>query len=235
MPTLVQPTEGQVIGTNEDVFMQWNASREFDRAEGYVAGYLETNAFNEESSDDDDTGLYAEFVTVSTTELTVPSAYTVVGDALFSVTAVSGDTQIFTSDEDPTESFLVAATSDWVEAEIGSSDDNSAVNRGSQGLRVVKEYSKKIEGYRFKVRECDPNQILAPGTVQVGFKMRRYKVSIAFIQAYNMNGNQYYSWTKKRIYKSKSKKYYPAFQVSPGTTVVFGTHDASYRGGTYSY
>lgn len=237
-PTLVQPTEGQVIGVNEDVPIQWNMATEVDRAEGYVGGYTEVGAFDQESTDDD-AGTYAEYVDASITEATVPSAYTVVGDAIFSVTAVSGDTDIFTSEEDPTGSFFVAGASDWVDAKIvadtgtqfSATENQVTEDQGSQSLRIAKEYSKKVEGYRFKIRECDPNQISAPGTVQIGFKMRRYKVSIAFIQAYDMNGNQYYSWTKKRIYKSKSKKYYPSFSVSVGTTVVFGTHDASYRGG----
>lgn len=240
-PTLVQPTEGQVIGTNEDVPMQWNTATDVDRAEGYVAGYVETGAFDEESTNDDDTGIYAEYVGAPKTEMTVPSAYTVVGDAIFSVTAVSGDTDIFTSEEDPTDSFLVAGASDWIEAEIAtgtatqlSTTENQVTeDRGSQGLKIAKQYSKKIKGYRFKIRESDPNQISASGTVQIGFKMRRYKVSIAFVRAFDMNGNQYYSWEKKRIYKSK--KYSPSFSVSVGTTIVFGTHDASYRGGTYTY
>jgi len=229
-PTLVQPTKCQIIGANEDVPMQWDRAAD---AEGYVVGYVEGDAFDQDSTDDD-VGIYAEYVDASITEATVPSAYTVVGDATFSVSAVTGDTDIFTSEEDPTESFFIVETSDWVDAKIVASDYSSAENRGSQGL-ICKEYTKKIEGYRFKIRECDPNQISAPGTVQIGFKMRRYKASIAFIQAFDMKGNKYYSWEKKRIYKSKNKKYYPSLSVSVGTTIVFGTHDASYRGGTYSY
>ncbi|MBW1780509.1 MAG: hypothetical protein JRL30_07185 [Deltaproteobacteria bacterium] len=238
-PTLIQPVTDQNIPSDENVSVQWNAAID---AGGYVAGYAEVVVFEEESTDDD-AGTYAEYVDASITEATVPSADTVVGDATFSVSAVTGDTWIFTSEEDSIESFFVAATSDWVDAKIvaDTATQFSAIEndvnevQGSQGLRIAKEYTKKVEGYRFKIRECDPNQISVPGTVQIGFKMRRYKASIAFIQAFDMNGNQYYSWEKKRIYKSKSKKYYPSFSVSVGTTIVFGSHDASYRGGTYSY
>jgi len=92
-PTLVQPTEGQVIGVNEDVPIQWNMATEVDRAEGYVAGYTEVDVFNEESADDDDTGVYVEYVGAPTTEMTVPSAYTVATpysrSPLFRVTLIS--------------------------------------------------------------------------------------------------------------------------------------------------
>ena len=137
---------------------------------------------------------------------------------------------------------VLAGASGWIEATIGDDvvespelSGDPSEERGAQGLRIVKEYSKKIKGYRFKVRECDPSQIQSPGTISLGFKLRRYKASIAFVTAYDMNGNQYYEWNKARIYKSKSRKYYPSFSARAGTTVVFGTHDASYRGGTYSY
>ncbi|MCP4577014.1 MAG: hypothetical protein GY846_12100 [Deltaproteobacteria bacterium] len=240
-PTLLQPVAGQEFFASENVPVQWNEPS--TDTKGYVAGYVDSDALSEESTDDDDLGYYFEYVDAPKTEMTVPSAYTVVGDATFSVTAVSGDTDIFTSEEDPTDSFLVAGATDWIEGEItadsatqfSATEDPLTNDRGSQGLSIAKEYTKKIKGYRFKIRETDPNQISAPGTVQLGFKMRRYKVSIAFVQAFDMNGKQYYSWEKKRIYKSKSKKYYPSFSVSVGTTIVFGTHDASYRGGTYSY
>ena len=240
-PTLLQPLAGQEISDSENVSVQWNAPSADTK--GYLAGYANSDVLSEESTDDDDLGYYFEYVSSPKTEMTVPSAYTVVGDATFSVTAVSGDTDIFTSEEDPTGSFLVTGASDWVEAGItadsaaqfSTAENELTEDGGAQGLSIAKEYTKKIKGYRFKIRESDPNQISSPGTIQLGFKMRRYKVSIAFVQAFDMSGKQYYSWEKKRIYKSKSKKYYPSFQVSVGTTIVFGTHDASYRGGTYSY
>ena len=239
-PALTQPVTGQDIPSDENVTVSWNAATD---AEGYVAGYVEAGAFDDTSSDDEDTGMYLEYVDSSGTEMSVPSLYTVVGDAIFSVDAVSGDTDIFMVEEDPTESFFIVSTSDWIEAQIvenagnnfSSTENQIKEARSSQGLRIVKEYKKKIEGYRFKVRECDPHQIQSSGTVTVGFKLRRYKASIAFVQLYDINGKEYASWKKARIFKSKSKKYYPSFSVSPGTTVVFGSHDASYRGGTYNY
>jgi hypothetical protein len=238
-PTLVQPVAGQEISSNDNVSVQWNASAD---AKGYVAGYMDSDVLSEESTDDDDLGYYFEYVGEPTTEMTVPSAYTVVGDAIFSVTAVSGDTDIFTSEEDPTGSFLVAGASDWVEAKIEDTPsvsftpaENPDINRASQGLRIVREYNKRIEGYTFKVRECDPYQIQAPGSIGFSIKMRGdFKTSLAFIAVYDINQNQYGTWTKKRI-SAKSKKWKPTISVSPGTTVVFGTHDASYRGATYNY
>jgi hypothetical protein len=239
-PTLTQPVTGQDILSDQNVSVSWNAAID---AVGYIAGYAEAGTFDETSSDDEDSGMYLEYVDSSVTEMSVPSLYTVAGDAVFSVDAVSGDTDIFMVEEDPGESFFIVSNSDWIEAQIVENAGNSFSRsqnqtkeaRPSQGLRIVKEYTKKIEGYRFKVRECDPNQIQYPGTVTVGFKLRRYKASIAFVTLIDINGKEYASWKKARIYKSKSKKYYPSFSVSPGTTVVFGSHDASYRGGTYSY
>lgn len=40
---------------------------------------------------------------------------------------------------------------------------------------------------------------------------------------------------KERLFKRKNKTYTVTFNVHPGTTVVIGTHDASYRGGSYTY
>ncbi len=239
-PALTQPVTGQDTPSDENVSVSWNAATD---AEGYVAGYAEAGAFDETSSDDEDTGMYLEYVDSPGTEMSVPSSYTVEGDAIFSVDAVSGDTDIFKVEEDPTKSFFIVSASDWIEAQIvenagnnfSSAENQIKEDRSSQGLRIAKEYSKKIEGYRFKVRECDPHQIQSSGTVTVGFKLRRFKASVAFVMLYDINGKEYASWKKARIYKSKTKKYYPSFSVSPGTTVVFGTHDASYRGGTYSY
>ena len=239
-PTLIQPVTGQNIPSDENVSVQWNAAVD---AEGYVAGYVEAGAFDEASTDDDDAGVYTEYADASKTEITVPSSFTVIGDAIFSVDAVSGDTFIFASEEDPTESFFIAGASDWIEAEIvantatqfSATEPQVTDDRGAQGLRIAKEYTEKIKGLKFKMRDCDPNQIQYPGTVSFCFKLRRYKISIAFVTLYDINGKQYATWTKERIGKSKSKKYYPSFSVSPGTTVVFGSHNASYRGGTYSY
>ena len=232
---ILRPVEGEAIDVNENIAVQWNGSV---NAEGYVAGYLDASDSDAETTDEN-AGIYTEYVSASTTEVIVPSTCTKAGSAMFSVDAVSGDVGVFTSKEDPFESFFIVGTSDWVAANITASAIGETLattdGRGSQGLRIVKEYKKKVEGLRFKIRECDPNQMQAPGTVTVGFKLRRYKASIAFVKLYDMNGNAYASWQKKRIFKSKNKKYYPSFSVKPGTTVVFGSHDASYRGGTYSY
>jgi hypothetical protein len=238
-PTLVRPTQCQVIRDAEDVQMQWDRGA---GAEGYVAGYAGGDEFSQDLAEDD-AGAYAEYVDASITEATVPSAYTLVGDAAFSAVAVTGDTAIFTSEEASNESFFIATASDGVDAKIvadstaqlSAIEQPSAVDRGSQGLTVAKEYEKGVQGYTFKIRECDPNQIQSPGTISLTFKLRRFKASIAFVEAYDMKGAKYFSWKKERIFHSSDREYTPSFSASPGTTVVFGTHDASDRGGTYAY
>lgn len=239
--SILQPVEGASINVNEDVTIQWN---EGTNAEGYVAGYLDIGAFDGEPVDEDDAGTYTEYVGASTTEATVPSTYTVVGDAIFSVEAVSGDTDIFTSEEDPTESFFIVSTSDSIEAGITANvtaetlavEGQSAEDgRAHEGLRRVKFYNKRIEHITYYIRECDPNQIQNSGTVIVTFKLKGdYKKAIAFVTLYDMKGNKYASWSKVRN-KRKSKTYTQSFSVQPGTTVVFGTHDANYREGWYNY
>lgn len=244
--TLTAPTSGQTFGVDEDIAMNWSDARD---AEGYLASYVELGAFDGDVSEDgvdaveydeEDPGLFTEYVSagefdpIGTQQVTVPAANTVAGDALFGVYALAGDVDIFTDAEAAAGSFFLVGTLDEVEGVIEDAATAAAVT-GLQGLSIVKEYSKKVQGLRFTVRESNPQQITQSGTITVGFKMRRFKVSVAFVKAYDINGNEYFSWIKKRIYKSKKKKYYPAFSASPGTTVVFGTHDASYRGGTYSF
>ena len=241
--TILQPVEGASINVNEDVTIRWN---EGTNAEGYVADYLDISAFDGEPVDEDDTGMYTEYVDASTTEATVPSTYTVVGDAIFSVEAVSGDTDIFTSGEDPTESFFIVGTSDSIEAKIAADTASkfSAAEtqvpedrQAHEGLIRVKFYDKRIDHITYHVTESDPNQIQNPGTVTVSFKLKghAYKAAIAWVTLYDMKGNQYASWNKVRQ-KRKSKKYSHKFSsVQPGTTVVFGTHRANYIEGWYDY
>ncbi|MEA2014313.1 MAG: hypothetical protein U9N38_03290 [Thermodesulfobacteriota bacterium] len=238
--TILQPVEGASINVNEDVTIQWN---EGTNAEGYVAGYLDISAFDGEPVDDDDAGMYTEYVDASTTEATVPSKYTVAGDAMFSVEAVSGDTDIFTSEEDPTESFFIVGTSDWIEAGITAdvtadtlaTESQPAEDRASQGLKIAKCYKKRIDHITYYVCESDPNQIQYPGTVTLGFKFRKRKKAIAFVVLYDMQGKKYAEWSHVRYKKSHSKSYSKSFSMKPGATVIFGTHKVNYLGGTYTY
>jgi len=244
---LGRPTEGEIFGVTEDVGMSWDEVR---GAKGYLGAYVELNAFNdnpaEEGEDDveyeeDDAGIFMEYKDagdynpIGMVEMLIPNAYTVAGDALFSAYALNGDTDIFTNAEKAEQSFFLVATAYEVQGEIEGSPAEIQAVAGSEGLTIAKEYAQKEQGLRFTVRETDPQQITGPGTVTVGFKMRKFKVSVAFVKAFDINGNEYFSWVKKRIFKSKKKKYFPSFSASPGTTLVIGTHDASYRGGSYSY
>jgi len=230
--TLEEPTQCQIIGDSEDVLMKWDKAA---FAEGYVADYTAVDDFDQEYSED--AGFYAAYVDASTTEAIVPSAYTWVGNAVFDISPVTGDTWIFTSEADPVESFFIATTYDSVNAKVVAALGNEVVeDQGSEQLRIVKTYKQTIKKIKFKVRECDPNQIQKPGTITFKFKLHSMCIAVAFIEAYDMNGQKYYSWSKKRIFKSKSKTYYPSFSASPGTTVIFGTTSgASERGRTYSY
>jgi len=237
--TLEEPTQCQIIGDSQDVQMKWDKAT---FAEGYVAGYTAVDDFDQAYSDD--AGFYAAYVDASTTEAIVPSAYTLVGNAVFDITPVTGDTWIFTSEADPVESFFVATTYDSVNAKvvaavgnpIAALGDEVIKDQGSEQLRIVKTYNQTIKKIKFKVRECDPSQIQKPGTITFEFKLHSMCVAVAFMEAYDMNGQKYYSWSKKRILKTESKTYYPSFSASPGTTVIFGTtKGASERGRTYSY
>jgi hypothetical protein len=235
--TLEEPTQCQIIGDSQDVQMKWDKAA---NAEGYVADYTAVDDFDQQYSDD--AGFYAAYVDASTTEAIVPSAYTLVGNATFDISPVTGDTWIFTSEADAVKSFFVATTWDSVNAKvvaavgnpIAALGDEVIEDQGSEQLRIVKTYNQTIKKLKFKVRECDPNQIQKPGTITFKFKLHSMSIAVAFMEAYDMNGQKYYSWSKKRIFKTSSKTYYPSFSASPGTTVIFGTTSgASERGRTY--
>jgi len=231
---ITAPTEGQSINLGDNVEMRWSSAT---NAKAYVASYTNVDALNNEAVEDliegeddaNEEGLYTEYLDAAATTAMVPSEFTVAGEAFFSIDAINGG--IFTD-----ESFFTAVASESVEVSIA--DQAAQVNKqvsATQDLAFVKEYEKQFEGYTFKVRETDPGQIQNPGNVDISLKLRRFKISVAFIKAYDMNGNEYFSWEKKKIMSSHENKYHVPFSVSPGTTIVLGTHDAHYRGGTYSY
>lgn len=242
---LTSPAEGAQLAAGADVAMSWSEASD---AIGYAAGYEAPDAFDGAGVEDndpdgeytgDDPGLYLTFteqgVTPTMTSATIPAANLLAGAAEFSVAALNATATPLGGDY--SGSLFVAGTYDAVEAAIADGAVQAIGEKqlgAQQDLGIVKEYEKSEQGYTFKVRETNPQQITAPGTIQLNFKMRRFKVSIAFIKAFDMNGAEYFSWTEKRIMKSHEKKVHPAFAAQPGTTVVFGTHDASYRGGTYT-
>lgn len=217
---LTEPTEGQAIDAGADVPMKWSNAG----SQVYLASYV--------GDGDGDAGLYADYLSTGVLEMTVPAASISAGEGLFAVDALNGDAEIF-GRGDNVGSFFLVGTADSADATIA--DSSSVVSLGSQELTIAATYTRDIEGLSFKVRETDPQQITQPGTVTVGLGLQKYRVSIAFVNAYDSNGNVYYSWTDKQIYRSEDVAYSPSFTASPGTTVVIGTNDASYRGATYSY
>jgi hypothetical protein len=230
---ILSPLAGAEIPVYEDFVVGWRSATD---AQAYAAGYSEEGAFDLFPARDDDVGFYADLVDSSTSEVTVPSAYTLNGPALAWVEALAGDVDILAAGNDEDSLFLASHNDDveiTITPDVPAEDDGSP--QASQGLRVVKNYDKEEKGLIFKMRECDPNQIQAPGTINLKFRMRRFKVSVAFFTAYDMEGKVYYSGKKERIMKSSKSTWRPSFTAKPGTTVVFGTHDASCRDGTYSY
>jgi hypothetical protein len=226
---MTAPTNGQPLTAGQDVSVAWN---EPAGAGAYVVSYLAPTA--EDTGVEEQGGYYA-YMAAPASQATIPGSATLAGEAWFEVDAMAGDTEVLNGSADFTNSFLIAAMADEAVTTIFSSGQALPIVNASQGLSIIKEYNKSEQGLTFKVREGNPGQIQQPGTISISFKLRRFKISVAFIKAYNMNGQEIFSWEKKRIMKSHDKKYHVDFGVSPGTTVVIGTHDANYRGGTYSY
>ena len=226
---MTAPTNGQPLAAGQDISVAWN---EPAGAAAYVVSYLAPDAGD---GDSEEQGGYFEYLAAPVSRAVVPGTNAAAGEAWFEVDAVAGDTGVLISSGDITNSFLIAYTADDAVTTISAAQAINPALKASQGLSIVREYNKSEQGLTFKMRECNPAQIQSPGTVSISFKLRRFKVSVAFIKAYNMNGQEIFSWEKKRIMKSHDKKYHVDFGVGPGTTVVFGTHDANYRGGTYSY
>ncbi len=227
---MTAPTEGQILPLSGNVNMVWTKP---NGADGFYASYIAPDN-NDPATEQ---GLYNIYVPSSVSRIAVPSSNLVAGAAQFKVSAMAGDVDIFERDVDPDKSFLIVATEDSVTASIRGASGTAAGPdslTARQGLIIAKEYSKTEQGLRFTVRESNPEQITQAGTVRLNFEMRRFKMSVAFVKAYDMSGKEYYSWEKKRIFKSKKKKYEIIFGVQPGTTIVIGTHDASYQGGSYN-
>lgn len=223
---LTAPTNGQVLPAGQNVAFAWTAA---SGAAGYLVNYLAPDA-----DADGDSGAYVAFVPSPDTVWTMPGSNTVAGNGMFGVTAYAGDVGILTNGVDPTTSYLLVASDDSIVASVQAAAAAQGA-KASQGLTIAREYTKSEQGLRFTIRETNPEQIQQAGTVTMEFKLRRFKMSVAFVKAFEPTGAEYYSWEKKRIFKTSNKNYTVTFAVRPGSLIVIGTHDACYRGGTYSY
>jgi len=213
------PTNEAVMTTYSPVPMEWAPS---PGALAYQATYLGVD----DNDQSDNIGLYTETVPSTALSVSIPAAALRPGLGYFRVDAINGELAKF---ENPPEFFSFFLISSSADATTYLSPPIY------EGLQIVREYSQKIKGLRFTLREGNPYQVVAPGTMSVTFKLRRYKISVAFVTAVDPNGQTYFTWSKDRFFKSKNKTYTVTFNVQPGTTVVIGTHDASYRGGSYVY
>ncbi|MDD5483531.1 MAG: VCBS repeat-containing protein [Kiritimatiellae bacterium] len=225
---IVSPTNGQNLAAGQDQTIRWSNGT---NAAGFLVGFLALDATNINS----DKGLVVKYVPNSTNETALDGSEFLAGTGVVGVAAVNGDVTALQNDIDTPQSFFLLGNEDDVTITVEESHGASGAAKGQAGLGILREYSKSFEGLSFKMRDGNPQQIQQPGNVTIVFKLRRLKMSVAFIKAFDMNGGEYFSWQKKRVFKTSDKTYTVSFSVSAGTTVVFGTHDASYRSGVYSY
>ena len=221
--TLRNPTNTQVLSSAQDVDLSWTPAA---GAQGYLASYLS----DADPDSDDNAGFYVDFTDFTSTNALVSFTNLLEGTGIFSVFALAGDTNIFDSDGIST-SFFIVGTGDSAETTI----TNTPSVEGTAALALVKAYRKTIEGIRFTIREYNPAQIQYPGTITIRVKLRKRRLAIAFIQAYDMNGKEYFSWQKVRKRKSKNKRYTINISARPGTTIVIGTKSTKLEVASYSY
>lgn len=221
--TLLTPTNGEIFLTLNDLPLTWTA---VSGIEGYLAEYLSPDSpdFAGES------GLLLYFLPPTQIQCVLPASQLAAGYAVMSVNAMVGDTGVINLDNDTSliRSCFALASSDEAEVLLAHPPPRGA-------LAIAKEYHFTTNSLRFTVRESDPYQIQSPGTITVHIKMRRFKISVAFVAAFDMNGQPVFNWQYKRLFKRKNKHVSVSFSVPAGTTVVIGTHDASFRGGHYTY
>ena len=220
---LRNPTNDQALASSQDVNLSWTPAA---GAQGYLASYISAA----DPNSDDNEGFYANFTDSTATNILIPSASLLEGLGTFSVSALTGDTNIFSSDN-TSMSFFIAETSDSANITI----TNTPSVEGAVALALVKSYRKTIKGIRFTIREYNPAQIQYPGTITIRVKLRKRRLAIAFIKAYDLNGNEYFSWDKTRDHKSKNKRYTLNISARPGTTIVIGTKSTKLEVATYSY
>ncbi len=214
---VLEPQPDTVFQTHDPVPVSWTAAA---GSQGYLLSYDRESKF--ESGDEP----YQSYVAAPQTTYTIPTNCIVKGDAEFGVMALNGDVQALLKPDDTNDSFFLTASWDEVETLVEEPIPPPE-------FIIVKEYHKREEGLTFLVRESDPCRMTAPGRITVDIKSRRRKLSVAFVAAFDMQGKQYFGWDMARIYKRKSKWYSVTFPCQPYSTIVIGTHKASYLGTRY--
>ncbi len=234
---LLSPADGAAIPAGDPVPMTWTEAAS-------TRGYLVSYEAPDDPTSGDEGAWHIQYLPAPASGYTIPAGSTVRGPAEFVVSALNGDVDALLGSEDTNDFFLVTAS--WDEAlalavtptPIPTSTPVITPTppiSGTVPLPIVKNYSIKEKGLRFKVRESDPYQMPYSGRVTATFKLRKRRVSAAFVMAYDMEGKPYFSWNKARIYKRKSKSYTVTFPVLPGSTIAIGTHKASWYGAWYSF
>ncbi len=215
---VIEPSDEAHVLAGQPVPMQWTPAA---HAQGTLAWYLGPDDYTPRW----DGGWHIAYVPAPRTAYTIPPSVTITGAAEFGVAALNGDVQALVGAEDTNDCFFVAASGDETETVV--------VVPVTDPLFIAKEYALKVKGLRFQVRESDPYRMPHPGTVTVHLKLRRWRISSAFVAAYDMNGAEYFAWDKTRVFKRQNKNYTVTFPCRPGSTIAIGTHHASFQGASY--
>lgn len=223
---LTAPADGARLPLKAPVPMSWT---EAPGIRGYLAYYNGANDY----TPSEDGAWHAAYLAAPRTGYTIPAGKTVWGPAEFGVAALNGDVDALLGSEDKNDCFLAAGS--WDENATRFPTPTPVPQPPPSLLPIAREYAIKEEGLKFHIRESDPYKMPHPGTVTVNLKLRRWRISIAFVTAFDMEGRQYFTWDKARIYKRKNKKYAVTFPCLPGSTVVIGTHKASLRSALYDF
>lgn len=223
---MLTPPAGARLDAGKAVGMTWTPAA---GVQGYLAYYHNPDDY----TDSEDGAWLIQYLPGPRTGFTIPAGKTVSGPAQFGALALNGDVQALTGSQDVNDCFMVTAA--WDETAARITTPTPVPVPTPYYLGIAKTYSVKEEGLRFTIRETNPYQMPHPGTVAVSLKMRKWRISIAFVTVFDMEGNEYYTWSKLRIYKRKNKKYTVIFPCRPGSTVVIGTHKASFRSAVYDF
>ncbi len=217
---VLQPANGAKLYAGQPATVSWTAAS--DRR-GCLVSYLGDDL---SAAQDDSNAWLIEYVAAPRTSTTVPGSLLVKGEAEFGVAALNGDVQALLASADTNDSFFVTAHYDETRATVETPPPPPSY--------IARQYEVRQDGLTFKVRETDPQKMALPGRVLIEFRMRKHKISIGFVMTYDMNGQQYFEWSKMRLCKRKGKKYEVVIPVQPYSTLVIGTHDAKLGGITYT-
>lgn len=217
---MIQPAAGDRVLVGRAVPMSWTPA---DGCQGYLVSYDGPDDYTPQW----DGGWHINYVPAPQTGYTIPAGCTITGLAEFGVAALNGDVPALIGEHDTNDCFMVAGSWDETETVVDVPVTDP--------LFIAKEYSVKEKGLRFHVRESDPYRMPYPGVITIHLKLRKWKISAASVEAYDMNGTRYFQWEKARIFKRKNRHYTVTFPCSPGSTIAIGTHKASFHGATYTY